>query len=87
MSEWKDIHSLLSRIKERIAPHLLLKKALQESLQNVLGVNVSEKDITIRGATAFISAHPTVKVELTLKQALLHAHIKEKGIESILELR
>lgn len=72
-----NIKDLLGPFTKLHSPEFLVKKAVQEALENVVNIHIDVKQITFQNSIIFIQTHPTIKHAYTLKKELVLDYIKK----------
>ncbi len=74
-----NISQFLEKFKSLGATTFFARDAVKLSLKEVLGVEVSEKNITVKNGIARIEAAPLIRQMIQIKKATLLEMIQRKG--------
>jgi hypothetical protein len=73
-------HSILSQIQQKISSRHADMDMVASTISSVLGVVVMADQISLRNKVLTITAQPTVKLAVRLKQQALIAALTTKGV-------
>lgn len=82
-----EIRSFLERYKNYVAPPLSAARAVRAALQDILGISVGERAITVKNGRADISIDSLQKTEVLMHKETILAKVRTTVGDSVREIR
>lgn len=83
----QNIRDLLDRYLRLAPPDTAIRRALMESIKDIVNMDIPQRDITIVGDVAYVDIDATLKSALFMRQGAILKRVEErlgrKGISAI----
>ena len=83
----RGIGGFLERYKNFTPPSLTILRAVAASLKEVLGIDVSEKEIRVVHGVAHVAKQGIIRSEIALHKEAILSSIKEKTGDGLKDIR
>lgn len=81
------IGAFLERYKNFVPPRLAASRAVRAAIQEIVGVDVGEKDVTIQNGCALIRTEGLQKAEIIMRKEEVLAAVRVKIGDSVKNIR
>lgn len=83
----QNIRDLLDRYFRLAAPDTAVRRALMESIKEIVNIDIPQRDIKIVGDVAYVEIDTTIKSALFMRQSAILKRVEErlgrKGVSAI----
>lgn len=87
---FRDIGNFLKRFKIILPTDRLVRDSLRVAIRESTGIDLSEREITVRGTVAYLLTDPRVKSEVFMRRGEILRAVNERaapGERRVMEIR